>query len=231
LARRGASWCLLVNPALLTWVLVHAGGVHATVAGVLLAFVVPARPGRGAAPDSAEPDSDTPGSTAPGSAAAHSAAERYEHALRPVSAGVAVPLFAFSAAGVALNPQALASAAGDPVVAAIVAGLVLGKPAGVFGGTYLMARFTRAELDPDLSWADIVGVSLLSGIGFTVSLLIGELAFGSTGERIDHVRTAVLAGTLLAALAAAVVLRRRNTHYRARERVGGTPDAPSPDRT
>ena len=119
--------------------------------------------------------------------------------LRPVSAGFAVPVFAFFAAGVTVS-GGLASSLSHPVVIAIVAALVVGKAVGVFGGTYLVHRFTRASLDDDLAWSDVLGLSFLAGIGFTVSLLIGELAFEEDPA--------------LAALAAAVILRRRNTVYR-----------------
>ena len=91
---------------------------------------------------------------------------------------------------------------------------VAGKSLGVFSGTWLVARFTRAQLDEDLAWADIAGLSLLAGLGFTVSLLIGELAFGSGSARDDHVRVAVLLASLIAAVLASLVLRRRNAHYR-----------------
>ena len=77
-----------------------------------------------------------------------------------------------------------------------------------------VARFTRAELDDDLTWTDVLGISLLSGVGFTVSLLVGELAFGTGSDRDDHVKLAVLVGSLIAALLATVVLRARNRHYR-----------------
>ncbi|MET8406494.1 Na+/H+ antiporter NhaA, partial [Streptomyces sp900116325] len=84
---------------------------------------------------------------------------------------------------------------------------------GNFAGTYLAARFTRAQLNPDLAWADVLGLSMLAGIGFTVALLIKELAFpgSETGE---HVKAAVLVASLIAAVLAAVLLRRRNTLYR-----------------
>jgi Na+:H+ antiporter, NhaA family len=75
-------------------------------------------------------------------------------------------------------------------------------------------RFTRAQLAPGLSWWDVFGLALLAGIGFTVSLLIGELAFGAGSERDDHVKIGVLAGSTIAALLATVVLRLRNRHYR-----------------
>lgn len=183
--RRGCTspW-LLIPLALLTWGLVHASGVHATVAGVLLGLVTPVDVGH-----------------------------RLEHVVRPVSAGVAVPLFAFFAAGVPVVGGGFGQAVTDPAAQGVVAGLVLGKFVGILGATWLLARFTRAELDSDLAWADIAGLSLLAGIGFTVSLLVGELAYGAGSDRDDHVKMAVLLGSLLAAVLASVVLRSRNQHY------------------
>lgn len=192
--RRRREWWLLVPLALSAWALVHASGVHATVAGVLLGFTVPVlrRDGR----------TDV-----------HGMAERFEHRLRPLSAGVAVPVFAFFAAGVTLGGfSGLWQALLDPVALGVVLGLLVGKPIGIFLTTYLLARFTRASLDDDLSWLDIVGVSLLAGIGFTVSLLIGELAFGA-GSAAEHVKVGVLAGSLTSAAVASVVLRLRNRAY------------------
>ncbi|TXK41379.1 Na+/H+ antiporter NhaA [Nonomuraea sp. C10] len=190
LVRRGVrSWWLLLPLAFAVWALVHASGVHATVAGVLLAFAVPVVHGGGPGP-----------------------AEHFEHRFRPLSAGVAVPLFAFLSAGVHLGGlNGLATALTDPVAVGVVAGLVAGKPIGIMAATWLVARFTRAQLDEGLSWLDVLGLSILAGIGFTVSLLIGELAFGTGG---DHVKLAVLAGSVTAALLAAVILRLRNRAYR-----------------
>jgi NhaA family Na+:H+ antiporter len=85
---------------------------------------------------------------------------------------------------------------------------------GIFGATYLMARFTKASLDEDLRWVDVAGVAVLAGIGFTVSLLIGDLAFGAGSERDQHVKVGVLVGSLIAALIAALILRLRNRIYR-----------------
>ena len=84
----------------------------------------------------------------------------------------------------------------------------------MLGATWLVQRFTRAQLAEGLSWWDVLGLALLAGIGFTVSLLIGELAFGADSEREDHVKIAVLIGSVFAALLATVVLRIRNRHYR-----------------
>ena len=102
----------------------------------------------------------------------------------------------------------------DPVAIGIVLALVLGKLVGVLGSTFVMAKFTRAELDDDLAWSDVVGLALLTGIGFTVSLLVGELAFGPGSDRDEHAKLAIIAGSVVAALLASVVLRRRNTVYR-----------------
>ncbi len=197
--RRRTWWWALIPLAVVAWTLVHSSGVHATVAGVLLGFTVPVLAGKGG--DARRP---MPG-----------LAEHLEHVWRPVSAGFAVPVFAFFAAGVSLRGADLAAVVTDPIVLGIVLGLVVGKCVGILGSTFLLARFTRASLDEDISWSDLLGVSFLAGIGFTVSLLIGELAFGSAGTEGDNVKAAVLAGSLISALLATVVLRRRNKVYRA----------------
>jgi NhaA family Na+:H+ antiporter len=193
--RRVRSGLLLIPLALLAWTLVHESGVHATVAGVVLAFTVPVRRSDGA----------------PG----RGMAQHFEHLIRPISAGIAVPLFAFFAAGVTIGGlSGLGDSLTDPVALGIVAGLVIGKSAGIAGSTWLLATFTRADLDEDLSWVDVIGMAMLGGIGFTVSLLIGELAFGAGSERDDHVKVGVLVGSLLATLLATAVLRARNRVYR-----------------
>lgn len=190
--RRRTWWWALLPLAVASWTLVHASGVHATIAGVLLGFTVPV----------------LGGGTGPG------LAEHLEHRWRPVSAGFAVPVFAFFAAGVSLRGTDVGNLLTDPIVLGIAVGLVFGKAIGVFGSTWLMARFTRAELDRELSWSDLLGVACLAGIGFTVSLLIGELAFGAGTAAEDKVKTGVLAGSLIAAVVASVLLVRRNKVYR-----------------
>ena len=200
--RRIVRWWLLVPLALLTWDLVHASGVHATVAGVLLGLSVPVKPRR-SVPAVSTLDRHV------------DVAERFEHRMRPLSAGVAVPVFAFFAAGVSVSGSGgLGAAARDPVTIAIVVALVVGKLVGVLGSTVAMSTLTRAELDEDLRWVDVVGLALLCGIGFTVSLLVGELAFGSGSVVDDHAKLGVLAGSLLSALLAAAVLVPRNVAYR-----------------
>jgi NhaA family Na+:H+ antiporter len=193
--RRVRSWWLLLPLAVATWALMHESGVHATVAGVLLGFAVPV----------------VRRATGPGPGLA----EHFEHRFRPLSSGVAVPVFAFFAAGVSVvDGGGLGATLTDTVTLGILAGLILGKPVGVMGATWLVQRFTRARLAEGLSWWDVLGLSLLAGIGFTVSLLIGELAFGAGSEADDHVKIGVLLGSLLSALLATVVLRIRNRHYR-----------------
>lgn len=197
--RRVRTWWLLLPLAIAAWTLVHASGVHATVAGVLLALTVPVL------------RSEANG----GPEAGPGLAEHFEHRLRPLSAGVAVPVFALFAAGVTVGGwSGLGGALGDRVALGIVVALVLGKTLGVLGSTYLVSHFTHAELDDDLAWVDVLGISVLAGIGFTVSLLIGELAFGPDSLRDDHVKVGVLVGSLLAAVLASVVLRLRNRTYR-----------------
>ncbi|MDO9455562.1 Na+/H+ antiporter NhaA [Nocardioides sp.] len=197
--RRIRTPYLLVPLAVVAWVLMHESGVHATVAGVVLGFTVPVLRSEAAGGPDAGPG----------------LAEHLEHLVRPVSAGFAVPVFAFFAAGVTVGGlSGLGESITDPVALGVVLGLVVGKPVGIAGSTWLLARFTRADLDDDLSWVDVVGMSMLAGVGFTVSLLIGELAFGPGSAADEHVKVGVLVGSLLAAGLAAVVLRTRNRVYR-----------------
>ncbi len=201
--RRVRSWYLLLPLAGATWVLVHESGVHATVAGVLLGFAVPVIRSQAAGGPEAGPG----------------LAEHFEHLVRPISAGVAVPVFAFFASGVTIGGfSGLADSLSDRVAIGVIAGLVIGKIVGVFGTTWVVARMTHANLDPNLRWLDILGVAILGGIGFTVSLLIGDLAFGPGSERDEHVKVAILAGSLIASVLAASVLHSRNRVYRRIER-------------
>jgi NhaA family Na+:H+ antiporter len=190
--RRVTTPWLLLPLALLTWLFVHESGVHATIAGVLLGFAVPVlRPG-------------LPGTCL---------AQRLEHAWRPISAGLAIPVFAFFSAGVGLAGGGVERILTDPVALGIMAGLVVGKPVGVLAASWLLVRVSRVRLMPGVSWWDMVGLGFLTGIGFTVSLLIAELAFDSA-TTIEDARGGVLFGSLIAAALAAVLLTARNRHYR-----------------
>ncbi len=193
--RRKTAWWLLVPLAALTWVLVHESGVHATIAGVLLGFTVPVI--------ASAAENGGPG-----------LAERFEHRIRPLSASVAVPVFAFFASGVEVGGlSGLTESLRDPVALGIIAGLVIGKPIGILGTSWLTARFTRAELDADLSWLDVLGVAMLGGIGFTVSLLIGDLAFGAESVAGEHVKVGILTGSLTAGILAAILVKSRDRTY------------------
>ena len=197
-----AAWIILLPLGLATWALVHASGIHATVAGVLLGFAIPVLRSQASGGPGAGPG----------------LAEIFEHRSRPISAGIAVPIFAFFSAGVAVGGwEGLGSALTDPVAVGIILALVLGKPIGILGTTWLLTKATRATLDSSLKWIDIFGVALLAGIGFTVSLLVAELSFGNGTISDDHAKVGILAASVLAALLATAVLRTRNRHYRKAE--------------
>lgn len=221
LLRRGVRTPFLLVPlALAAWALLHASGVHATIAGVLLGFAVPALPG------SARPGAAGAASTSGDDD--HSLAERYEHLWRPVSAGFAVPVFALFAAGVTVEVATIGATLTEPVGLGVILGLVLGKPLGITLATFLVARFTRAHLAPGLGWWDVIGVGLLAGIGFTVSLLVGSLAFGTGTVLDDHVVVGVLVASLLAAVIGGAVLSwRGRVHVR---RADGSPEPDAVDR-
>ncbi|RJT75747.1 Na+/H+ antiporter NhaA [Arthrobacter cheniae] len=196
-------WLILLPLGIATWALMHASGVHATVAGVLLGFCVPVLR---RTPDGrpALPRPNKPG-----------LAEVLEHRFRPLSTGFAVPVFAFFSAGVSIGGvQGFASALADPVLIGIVLALVLGKPLGIMLTTFIVTRTTKADLDPGLSWWDLFGVGILAGVGFTVSLLVNDLSFGAGSEHDDHAKVAILTASLTAALLSSVVLRSRNKYYR-----------------
>lgn len=191
------GWVILVPIAFVAWALVHASGVHATIAGVALAFTVPVI--RSAA--------------AGGPEAGPGLAEVFEHRIRPISAGFAVPVFAFFAAGVTVVGDGFAAALTDTVTIGVVLGLVVGKVIGITGVTWLLTTLTRASLDSAVRWIDLIGVSLLAGIGFTVSLLVAGLTFGEGSPHDDHAKVGILLASLIAALLATVVLGLRNRHY------------------
>ncbi|GAA5163835.1 Na+/H+ antiporter NhaA [Ornithinimicrobium tianjinense] len=195
------AWLLLLPVGAVFWALVHASGIHATIAGVVLGLVVPAR----VRADRGEPDGPD----------AHGLAELLEHRIRPLSAAVAVPVFAFFSAGVDVGGlDGLLTALGSTVTIGIVLGLVVGKIVGITGTTWLVTSLTRSSLDPSLRWVDLVGVSALAGIGFTVSLLVAELSFGVGTEPGDHAKVGIFVASLLAAALGSAVLASRNATYR-----------------
>ncbi|MBC2863795.1 Na+/H+ antiporter NhaA [Streptomyces mexicanus] len=194
LLRKGVrGWYVYVPLALVIWGLMYNSGVHATIAGVAMGLMLRCTTRDGES---------------------HSPGERIEHLVRPLSAGLAVPLFALFSTGVSISGGALADVFTKPETLGVVLGLVVGKTLGVFGGTWLTARFTRASLSEDLAWADVFALATLAGIGFTVSLLIGELAFDGEAVLTDEVKAAVLTGSVIAAALATVLLKIRNAKYR-----------------
>lgn len=184
--RRISGAYLYLPLGVLCWWCMYSSGIHATVAGVLLGLLTSSSMVKGP-----------------------SFVDRWEHSWRPISAGFAVPVFALLAAGVPVSWPKLGAVFTDPVGLGIVLGLIVGKVVGIFGGSWLTARLTRAELASDLRWSEIASVSLLAGVGFTVALLIGDLAFEGDAALQEVAKTAVLVGSVIAAVLASVSLRRR----------------------
>jgi NhaA family Na+:H+ antiporter len=175
---------LLLGGAL--WIAIFESGVHATIAGVILAFLIPAHVGDDA-PVMRDP---TP-----------SLLVRLEHTIHPYSGFLIVPLFAFANAGIDLAAGDLAESAGTRLFLGIVLGLVVGKLAGISLFSWLAIRLKIGHLHPSLDFGHIVGAAATAGIGFTVSLFIAELAFDDA-KRLDEARLAILCGSLIASLVA-----------------------------
>jgi NhaA family Na+:H+ antiporter len=165
---------------LLLWFFTLQSGINATLAGVLTAAFIPLRAGD------------------------KSPLHGLVHRLHAPVNYVIMPLFAFAAAGVSLKGLSLASF-GQPLTLAVIAGLALGKPIGVFGFVWIAAKSRLASMPANVSWGQILGAGWLAGIGFTMSLFIGALAFADEAL-LDQVRLGVLSGSAISALAGALVL-------------------------
>lgn len=174
----------------LLWIAVHASGVHATIAGVITALALPIR----TTPGMPE-DRDSP-------------LLRVEHALAPIVAFAIVPIFGFANAGVDVRGLTL-DAAFDPLVLGIAAGLVLGKQLGIFGAIMALVKLDIADMPANATTRQLWGLSLLCGIGFTMSLFIAALAFGSGSEREAAAKLGIIGGSVISALAGLAVLARR----------------------
>jgi Na+:H+ antiporter, NhaA family len=193
LQRAGVDrWPILLVVGVVAWVCTLDSGIHPTVVAVALGLLTRS----GASP---------------------SPVERFEHALRPLAAGVAVPLFALLSVGISLSPAALGDAVSDRAALGVVLGRVLGKTIGVFGGAWLVVRLTGARLAPDLQWRDLFALATLTGIGFAVPLLVSGEAYGVGTPRDQAVTAAVLASALIAAGIGSLLLRRRHRHYAAKD--------------
>jgi Na+:H+ antiporter, NhaA family len=190
--RRVKGLWIYIPLGLIAWMALYQADIHATIAGVALGLATRVKPDPG--------EHEAPAIAA-------------EHALQPFSAGVAVPIFAFFSAGVALNAEAIGDFAANRVALAVVAGLFVGKMIGVTFGAWLAHKLDWGRLSPDLKWLDIAGVAILCGCGFTVSLLITELAFTDIAQQ-DMVKTGVLAGSTLSAIVGAAILSVRSRSAR-----------------
>ena len=169
------------------WYAVLLSGVHATLAGVAVALTIPLTPAPG------RPDD------------AHSPLHRLEHALAPLVAFIVVPLFGFANAGIPvlhLTPRDVV----QPVPLGIALGLFAGKQLGIFGAVAAMVKLGFADAPSGASWRQIYGVAVLCGIGFTMSLFIGALAFGEGSAQYDTAKLGVLAGSIASALAGWAIL-------------------------
>ncbi|MFI5607133.1 Na+/H+ antiporter NhaA [Amycolatopsis sp. NPDC051903] len=183
---------LYVPLAVVTWVAVHSAGIHATIAGVALGLLTRVKPDEG--------EDEAP-------------AVRLEHRLQPWSAGVAVPVFALFAAGVSVSGDALGRVFTTALPLAVLFGLVVGKFVGILGASALAVKLHVAEKPTGTSWRDLCALAALGGVGFTVSLLIADLAL--TGPDTDLAKAAVLIASAIASLAAAgLLLRRSRAHAR-----------------
>ncbi|MET9268040.1 Na+/H+ antiporter NhaA [Amycolatopsis sp. NPDC004079] len=185
--KRVRSPWLYVPLALITWVAVHSAGIHATIAGVALGLLTRVREDEG--------EEEAP-------------AVRLEHRLQPWSAAVAVPVFALFAAGISVNGEALSTVFTTALPLAVLIGLVVGKFVGIFGASLLAVKLHVAEKPSGMSWRDVAALSVLGGVGFTVSLLIAELALPA--ETAEVAKAAVLIASAIASLTAAVLLLRRS---------------------
>lgn len=170
---------------LVIWVLVYKSGIHATLAGVATALAIPLSDGQGGSP-----------------------LKRAEHALHPWVAFAVLPMFAFANAGVSLQGVSFSTLL-QSVPLGITAGLLLGKAVGVFGASWMLIRFAGARLPATANWGQFFGVCVLCGVGFTMSLFIGALAFQGQGADYEtQLKLGVLCGSLLSGVLGAVLLLR-----------------------
>ena len=179
---------LFMIAAAALWYAVLLSGIHATIAGVLAALAIPIVKTPGA------PD------------CAHSPLHRLEHRIAPIVAFLVVPLFGFANAGVSLEGMGV-SQLFAPLPLGIAAGLFIGKQVGIFGAVWFSVKFGIAPRPAGASWLQIYGVSLLCGIGFTMSLFIGALAFPNDPLLVEEAKIGVLMGSFVSALAGYAVLR------------------------
>lgn len=181
----GKAWLLLLLGAIL-WTTTHNSGVHASIVGVALGLLAPM----------SVADSEA------------SVAERLERTFLPVSTFIVLPAFAFANAGVVLSTHALTNPSTSSVLWGVVLGLAFGKMIGITLAIWLMVRFGSARLPTGASWKHMIAVGFIAGIGFTVSLFITELAFGSNTQLLETAKVGIFIGSALSALFGSLILLR-----------------------
>lgn len=194
------------------WLCLHEAGVHPTLAGVAMGLLAPVRPvGRADVVDADDPDGpDRPEGSV-------SVVEWLAHRLHPWTSLLVVPLFAVASAGVRVDLASLLGAWSSPGAWAVVVGLAVGKPMGIFTATALAQRFGAGRLPAGVALPDVLAVGVLGGIGFTVSMFVTSLAFPAGSDEAQHSSIGVLVASLLCALLGALVVsgssrwRRRST--------------------
>lgn len=209
---RGPAYLVL---AVFSWVALYSSGVHATLLGVTIALITPAYAPRRQEVDAAaqraraylqSPSPEFADAARLSIARSVPPGERLQQLWRPWTSMVIVPLFALANAGVPLTGDTLRAALVSPITLGVVAGLVLGKLIGILLGATLAVRLRLGDLGPGLSWGHLAGGAALSGIGFTISLFIVDLAFDDEASA-DQARVGVLTASVVATLLGSVVLR------------------------
>lgn len=195
--KRISTPVLYIPLALVSWYALHEAGIHPTLAGVVLGLLTRVRPDPG--------ERQAP-------------ATRLEHLIQPISAGLCVPLFALFASGVPLDTRVFSELFTDRLALAVILGLLLGKTAGIFGISWAAIRLGIAKRPMGLGYRDMFALSVLGAIGFTVSLLMAELALGDVGDgsAVELAKTAVLVTSMTASLAGSALLLRRGRVHQAR---------------
>ena len=191
-----AKWYVAIPLGLSIWWATYQSGVHATVAGVAIALLTPNR--------AKSYESTTP-------------ADITEKFFRPISIVLVIPLFAFASAGVDIRDFGFSETLFSSISFGIIIALVFGKAIGILGATYLVTRLTKATLSPAMRWGDVIAIGLLSGIGFTVSLLIVELSYEDSPGLMANAKMGVIAASLVASLLAIAALQYRAFQIRQRD--------------
>lgn len=190
-------WYFLVPLGFMIWWATYQSGIHATVAGVAIALLTRNQTFKN--------EKKAPADIA-------------EHLVRPISVAIAIPFFAFTAAGVDVRGLSIAEARSG-ISLAVVLALFLGKPIGILLSTYLITKFTRAHLSENLTWSDVAAAGFLAGIGFTVSLLIGELSFAPGTDENAAAKIGILLASILSGAVAVLLMQGRRLREKKKNKV------------